>query len=100
MVVRVTLMFVFVASASSSNNAYKYWQGPFVQMGGGGKWALGRRFTLRGDAAALIPREQYGQTAGLLSIGPFSTNASDDASTAIPSRVGFQSSVTTAPVTN
>lgn len=63
--------YVFVAPVEVSRNGYTYWQGPFFQAGGGGEAALGSRFTLGGEATALLPRAQFGQTAGLLSIGPY-----------------------------
>lgn len=63
--------YVFAGPVVVSSNYYTYWQGPFLHAGGGGEAGIGSHFTIGAEGGALMPRQRYGRSAGLLSAGPY-----------------------------
>ncbi len=63
--------YVFGGAATVSNSSYTYWQGHYAHFGAGAEGALGSRFTLAGEAAALINTGyRFGRDAVVFSAGP------------------------------
>jgi hypothetical protein len=63
--------YVFAGASNAGKTAFTYWHDNYIHAGAGGEKGIGNRFTLGGEAGALISlAETYRRHAAILSFGP------------------------------